>query len=439
MAVPGGVVRAAEYPRGEVAVVTGGGSGHYPAFAGLVGPGLAHGAAMGNVFASPSAHQVYEVAKAAHNGGDVLLTYGNYAGDVLNFDQAQEMLRAEGIECETVTVTDDIASAPADQAETRRGIAVDLLVFKIASAAAEAGHDLSEVKQITARANAVTRTLGVAFIGCTLPGADEPLFTVPAGKMAVGMGIHGEPGIEEVPVPSAHDLAKFLVERVLAERPEGEGKRVVVLVNGLGSVKPEELFVLYRSVVPELEAAGLEIVGREVGELATSFEMAGLSLTLSWVDDELLQLWDAPANTPAYRKGGQVLGQRRETNQIADVDSHQSLDASPESRAQAPNVAQLFAKIEELIDAKAAYLGELDAIAGDGDHGIGMQRGAHAASAAAQKAAEQNLGAGSVIDAAGEAWADRAGGTSGAIWGIFLRTIAAELGNESAANIKGRK
>src|SRR5690625_2944612 len=435
MPVPGGVIRATEYPKGEVAVVIGGGSGHYPAFAGLVGPGFAHGAAMGNVFASPSAQQVYEVAKAAENGGGVFFSYGNYAGDVLNFDQAQERLRAEGIACETVTVTDDIASAGPDQAETRRGIAGDLFVFKIAAAAAEAGMNLEQVTATAQRANAVTRTLGVAFSGCTLPGASEPLFTVPKGMMAVGMGIHGEPGIEEMPIPSAHGLANFLAERVLAERPEGAGNRVVVLVNGLGSVKSEELFILYRSVVPALEAAGLEIVGREVGELATSFEMAGLSLTLSWVDDELLTLWDAPASTPAYRKGGQVLGQRREATAIVDDAAHQAAEASPESRAQAPNVAQLFAKIEELIDAKAAYLGELDATAGDGDHGIGMQRGAHAAAAAAQKAAEQNLGAGSVIDAAGEAWADRAGGTSGAIWGIFLRTIAAELGNESAANI----
>ena len=436
MAVPGGVVRAAEYPRGEVAVVTGGGSGHYPAFAGLVGPGLAHGAAMGNVFASPSAHQVYEVAKAAHNGGGVLFTYGNYAGDVLNFDQAQELLRAEGIECETITVTDDIASASSTEASSRRGIAGDLFVFKIAGAAAQEGLDLQRVAEITARANSVTRTLGVAFSGCTLPGADEPLFTVPAGKMAVGMGLHGEPGIDETPIPSAHELANFLADRVIAERPEGAGNRVVVLVNGLGSVKPEELFVLYRSVVPALERAGLEIVGREVGELATSFEMAGLSLTLSWIDDELLRLWDAPASTPAYRKGDQAVGKRRDATVVEDATAVTRAPASPESQEQAPKVAEVFTAIETLIDSQVSYLGELDAIAGDGDHGIGMQRGAHAAAQAALSAVAEENGVGGVIDAAGAAWADRAGGTSGALWGIFLRTIAVEIGGVRAPDVR---
>src|SRR5690625_5092171 len=180
--VPGGVVRASEVPDGQVAIVTGGGSGHYPAFAGLVGPGLAHGAALGNIFASPSAQQVYSVAKAAESGGGVLLTYGNYAGDVLNFNQAQERLRAEGIDCHTVVVTDDIASAAPEHSHQRRGIAGDLFVFKVAAAAAEAGRPLAEVVELATRANAATRTLGVAFTGCTLPGSSEPLFTVPHGR-----------------------------------------------------------------------------------------------------------------------------------------------------------------------------------------------------------------------------------------------------------------
>src|SRR5690625_4667341 len=167
--VSGGVVRATTVPKGQVVIITGGGSGHYPAFAGLVGPGLAHGAAMGNIFASPSAQQVYNVAKAAHTGGGVLLTYGNYAGDVLNFTQAQERLNAEGIECRTVIVTDDIASAPASESEKRRGIAGDLFVFKCAAAAAEAGKSLDEVVEVATLANEMTRTLGVAFSGCTLP------------------------------------------------------------------------------------------------------------------------------------------------------------------------------------------------------------------------------------------------------------------------------
>src|SRR5215218_2163730 len=200
--VDGGVVRATEVPAGQVALVVGGGSGHYPAFAGLVGPGLAAGSACGNMFASPAAGQVYRVAKAANAGGGVLLSYGNYAGDVLHFGQAQLRLNAEGIETRTVTVTDDIASAPMDQLGKRRGIAGDLTVFKVAGAAAEAGLNLDEVERLAIKTNHHTRSLGVAFDGCTLPGASEPLFTVPAGQMSLGLGIHGEASISEHPLPT---------------------------------------------------------------------------------------------------------------------------------------------------------------------------------------------------------------------------------------------
>src|SRR4051812_41203812 len=195
--VHGGVVRSTESPRGQVALVLGGGGGHYPAFAGWVGPGMGHGAACGNVFASPSASQVHSVARASDNGGGVVLGFGNYSGDVLHFGQAAQRLRAGGIDARAVGVCDDIASAAPDKADQRRGIAGNLIVFKIAGAAAEAGLDLDGVERVARRANDATRSLGVAFGGCTLPGADEPLFTVPAASMATGLGIHGEPGIAE--------------------------------------------------------------------------------------------------------------------------------------------------------------------------------------------------------------------------------------------------
>jgi dihydroxyacetone kinase len=268
-AVPGGVIRRAATPSGQVAVVVGGGSGHYPAFAGLVGEGLAAGAVLGNVFASPSTAQVVSVARAAENGGGVLLTYGNYAGDVLNFAAAQERLRGDGIACETVRVTDDISSAPSAESHRRRGVAGDLMVFKVAAAAAAEGRPLGEVAELAAAANERTRTLGVAFSGCTLPGADHPLFTVPAGRMAIGLGIHGEPGLVETEMPSADDLAALFVSRLLAELPavipSPTGQRVVALLNGLGSVKYEELFVVYRAVQAGLQAAGLTVVDCEGG------------------------------------------------------------------------------------------------------------------------------------------------------------------------------
>ena len=268
--VTGGVVRSTRTPEGTVAVVIGGGSGHYPAFGGIVGQGLAHGAAMGNLFASPSAQQVESVATSANRGGGVLLSYGNYAGDVLHFTQAQAKLVAAGIPTRSVAVTDDISSAPLAEKHKRRGIAGDLTVFKSAAAAAEAGYSLDEVVRVAELANERTRSFGVAFSGCTLPGADTPLFSVPEGRMAVGMGIHGEPGIDETDVPTADGLASLFVESLLAELPDGiesaAGNRVGVILNGLGSVKYEELFVVYRRIAALLAEAGLEVIDPEVGD-----------------------------------------------------------------------------------------------------------------------------------------------------------------------------
>jgi len=439
-AVPGGVVRATTVPAGQVALVIGGGSGHYPAFAGLVGPGLAHGAAMGNVFASPSAQQVYSVAKAAHAGGGVLLSYGNYAGDVLNFDQAQERLRAEGIDCRTVTVTDDISSAPVAEAFKRRGIAGDLCVFKAAAWGIEQGWSLDEVWAFADRANRRTRSFGVAFSGCTLPGAAEPLFTVPPGRMGVGMGIHGEPGLREADLGSADEIAAMLVAGLLAEVPPDvtsvSGARVAVLTNGLGSVKYEELFVLHRTVDRLLREAGLEVVQPDVGELCTSFEMAGVSLTLFWLDDELEQAWLAPVDAPAYRKGSVAPRRRRDAAHIAAALADAVAPASEVSRTDAVTVLAALEAAAAAIDTAVDDLGKLDAVAGDGDHGIGMQRGATAAARAARDAVAAGAGAGTVLTRAGDAWADRAGGTSGALWGLILRSVGTGLGDENAIGVR---
>src|SRR5436305_2816732 len=217
--VPGGVVRAHQTASGKVAVVIGGGSGHYPAFCGVVGPGFADGAVVGNIFTSPSTQDAYTVGKAAASDGGLLFSTGNYAGDVMNFTLAQQRLRDEGIDTRVVFVTDDIASAPAGETHRRRGIAGDFVVFKVAGAAAEAGYDLDGVERVARLANDRTRTLGVAFAGCTMPGAMTPLFDVAPGMMGVGLGIHGEPGIADAELPRAGDLARRLVDGVLAEAP----------------------------------------------------------------------------------------------------------------------------------------------------------------------------------------------------------------------------
>ncbi|MCU1553376.1 MAG: PTS-dependent dihydroxyacetone kinase, dihydroxyacetone-binding subunit DhaK [Arthrobacter sp.] len=338
--VSGGVVRNTKSTPDTVALVIGGGSGHYPAFAGLVGQGLAHGAAMGNLFASPSAQQIYNVAKAANNGAGVLLGYGNYAGDVLHFNQAQDRLRKEGIDCRSIAVADDVSSAPLAERTKRRGIAGDLTVFKVAAAAAEAGYSMDDVVAVAERANERTRSFGVAFTGCTLPGADQPLFSVPAGRMAVGMGIHGEPGIDETDVPTADELAELLVGKLITEIPDGvdtRGARVVPILNGLGSVKYEELFVVYRRVAQLLAEAGLEAVDPQVGELVTSFDMAGTSLTLFWLDEELETLWHAPADAPAFRRGA-VTAEALEPAALSDfAETEQPIRTPAPSPATAPS------------------------------------------------------------------------------------------------------
>ncbi|MCU1411709.1 MAG: dihydroxyacetone kinase family protein [Rhodoglobus sp.] len=430
--VTGGVVRSTVSAQESVAVVIGGGSGHYPAFGGIVGQGLAHGAAMGNLFASPSAQQVLSVARAADLGGGILFTYGNYAGDVLNFDEAQRQLRARGVDARTVVVTDDVASASPAEKHKRRGIAGGLAVFKTAAAASEAGYSLDEVERVARLANERTRSFGVAFTGCTLPGADAPLFTVPEGRMGVGIGIHGEPGIDETDVPTADGLAELFVSTLLAERPDGAGHRVAVILNGLGAVKYEELFVVYRRVAALLDEAGLTVVEPEVGEFVTSFDMAGASLTLFWLDDELEGFWRAPADTPAYRKGSIRAVAQAVVDAEAQIELVEISPASSESQAAAKTAARALDAIADVIDENADELGRLDAVAGDGDHGIGMQRGSHAARSAAVEALAAGAGVQTVLERAGDAWSDRAGGTSGALWGAALRALAAELGDDLA-------
>lgn len=295
-------VRAAGAPfRGRVSILIGGGSGHYPAFAGLVGPGLATGAVVGEVFTSPSSEQVYRCTRALDGGRGVVYSYGNYSGDVMNFDMAAERAADEGIEVRTVLVTDDVASAPAKRSGDRRGIAGDFCVFRVLGAAASRGCTLEETVQIARRANSRTATFGAAFAGCTLPGASTPLFDVAPGLVELGLGIHGEPGVATAEKLDATGLARRMLEPLLQEAPN-DAQDVVVVVNGLGATSGEELFVLYAETASSLEASGVRVHDCEVGELVTSLDMAGCSLTLLWLDDDLMALWDQPALSPAYRK-----------------------------------------------------------------------------------------------------------------------------------------
>lgn len=432
-AVHGGVVRATKTPRGKVALVVGGGSGHYPAFAGWVGQGFADGAVCGNVFTSPSSTAAYSVCRAVERGSGVLIGFGNYAGDVLHFGQAAQRLRAEGIDARCIAVTDDIASAGTDFPEQRRGIAGDFPVFRITAAACEEGMSIDQVESVFRRANARTRSIGVAFAGCTLPGAGAPLFTVPWGSMGVGMGIHGEPGIDDAPMVDSATLAADLVDRILADRPGGAGRRVLPILNGLGDTKYEEMFVLWGDVCSQLAAAGLDIVDPQVGEFVTSLDMAGVSLTLVWLDAELERLWLQPCDTPAFRRGcvAAVEADRDELSTEPPL-APPVEEGGPPSREAAASLLAVLDGIHEELSSQREMLGDLDAVAGDGDHGIGMEKGARAAHAAAREAVELGAGLATTLRRAATAWSDEAGGTSGALWGAFLLSVAESMNDADA-------
>jgi D-erythrulose 4-kinase len=430
-----GFVRAGGPLEGKVSLVIGGGSGHYPSYNGVVGTGFADGAVLGGVFASPSAEQIYRVARAADGGAGVVLGFGNYAGDRLNFGVAAERLINDGIDTRVVWVTDDVASASREEQEKRRGIAGTFTVYKMAAAAAENGANLDEVERVMRAANAATYSFGVAFDGCTLPGADQPLFTVDQGHMDFGLGIHGEPGITSAPWMTANELAGKLVETVLAERPDNAGARAAVLVNGLGATKYEELFALYGQVNDLLEPAGVVQVAPEVGELVTSLDMAGCSLSVTWLDEELEGYWLAPAETAAFRRGTAVVSEKFTTRRTGagHVAEKVTAEASEESIAAAAVARKAVDTIYATVEENKDYLGQIDAIAGDGDHGIGMSRGSKAAAEAANEA---QGGVETVLSTAGRAFSDKAGGTSGILWGLLLEGVGMGLGNTEAVTSK---
>lgn len=428
--IPGGMMRATKRTPGKVAVVTGGGSGHYPAFAGMVGYGLADAAVCGDIFSSPSAQQAQAVCGAVDQGSGVLLMFGNYQGDVLNFGAAALRLSEVGRDVRCLVVTDDIVSDP--EPARRRGIAGDLFVFKVAGAAAEEGYDLDATERVSRRANDRIRSFGVAFDGCTLPGAKHPLFTVPAGHVSLGLGVHGEPGIGERPLGTADELAAELVTRILADRPVDGPRRIAAILNGLGTVKYEELFVLWHGVRRLLAASDLELVVADVGEFVTSLDMAGCSLTIAWLDDELERLWLAPAHATGFRRGN-VPALEPDHGEVAAVAGLRVGPAQTDAaRAAGRRIAAAIGVLDATLAAHATTLGDLDAVAGDGDHGRGMCRGAVAAKAAADEAAALGAGARDVLRSAADAWADKAGGTSGALWGAGLQAMAYALAADGA-------
>ncbi|WP_103064421.1 dihydroxyacetone kinase subunit DhaK [Actinomyces qiguomingii] len=297
------VYRATPKEDGKVAIVSGGGSGHEPLHGGFVGTGMLDAACAGEIFTSPVPDQVSAATAAVDRGAGVLHIVKNYTGDVMNFDMAAEMVAAEsGTQVATVITADDVAVEDSLYTAGRRGVGVTVIVEKIAGAAAEQGLSLEQVAAIAKRTSESGRSMGVALTSCTVPANGKPSFDLPDDEMEIGIGIHGEPGRHRAKIAPADEIAKQLVDPVLAELPDGD-HGVIALLNGMGGSPLLELYLMYGEVAKRLEAAGVKVERSLVGDYITSLDMAGCSLTLVRADEEMLRLWDAPVDTPGLRWG----------------------------------------------------------------------------------------------------------------------------------------
>ena len=300
---PDYVVRRGAPPAGRVALVSGGGSGHEPMHGGFVGLGMLAGACPGAVFTSPTPDQIYECTKRVSGGGGVVHIVKNYTGDVLNFEMAAELAQADGVEVQSVVIDDDVAVQDSLYTAGRRGVGTTVLAEKIAGARAEEGGSLSEVADAVRKVNENGRSMGMALTSCTVPAAGKPTFELGEDEMEIGIGIHGEPGRERMPLEAADRIVDRLLDAVLGDLPFNSGDRVLAFVNGMGGTPLIELYIAMRRVAEVLAERGLRLERSLVGSYITSLEMAGLSITMLRLDDELLRLWDAPVHTPALRWG----------------------------------------------------------------------------------------------------------------------------------------
>lgn len=424
--------------KNKVALVIGGGGGHEPMFAGFVGQGLADAAACGNIFASPDPNTIYETAKAVDQGKGVIFVYGCYAGDNLNFDMGEEFLNKDGIQTTHVRVQDDVASAPKDRYEDRRGIAGDVFVVKIAGAACEAGLDLAEVTRVTEKARNNTKSIGVATAPAELPGVGKPIFELPDGMIEYGMGLHGERGVERTTWQDADVLAETMYKQILDDSDLRAGDEVCVLLNGLGSATITELAIVYRKVKQLLDADGIKVYDTDLNNYCTSQEMGGFSITLFKLDEELKKYYDMPCYCPYYAKGS--ISEPTEVEEIhfeeseqkefheTDVETAEIVRSTDGvlTELNSEDVRNMLIYIADKIIAKKPYLTEIDSAIGDGDHGIGMAGGMQKAKRKLlQMKGEENVYA--LFKTAGTEMLLSMGGASGVIFGSLYLAGAKDM------------
>lgn len=428
----------------KVALVIGGGSGHEPLFTGFCGAGLADAVACGNVCASPNPELIFETAKAVDQGKGVLFVYGNYAGDNLNFDMAEEMCRAEGIKTAHVREWDDFVSAPEERITDRRGIAGDVYTIKIAGAACDAGLDFEEVVRITEKARDNTKTIGVATSPGTLPGNEKPTFEIGDDEMEFGMGLHGEPGIERTKMMPCSDMVDRMYSELKKDMGLKAGDEIAVLVNGLGSTPLLELNLVYYELYKRMHKDGIKIYDSEVKIYCTCMEMGGFSITFLKLDDELKPYYDAPCYSPYYAKGsvsGEISSDDGEEEEIEfdenDVEPAIILrsKAGELTELNAEDARNMLLYIADKVIASKPYLTEIDSAIGDGDHGIGMAGGMQKAKKKLLKMqGEENVYR--IFETAGQAMLMSMGGASGVIFGSLY--LAGAKGMEPKAVITAK-
>lgn len=414
-----------KHRQNKVALVIGGGSGHEPLFTGYCGAGLADAVACGNVCASPNPELITEAAKAVDQGKGVLFVYGNYAGDNLNFDMAEEMCQANGMKTAHVREWDDFASAPKDRITDRRGIAGDVYTIKIAGAACDAGLSLEEVVRITEKARDNTNTIGLATSPGTLPGNDKPTFEISDDEMEFGMGLHGEPGIERTKMMPCSGMVDRMYRELKLEMQLKAGDEVAVLVNGLGSTPLLELNLVYYELYKRIHKEGLKVYDAEIKTYCTCMEMGGFSITFLKMDDELKPYYDAPCFSPYYAKGS-VASVTVDTNEDEQEIEFDETDVEPTTvvRSKEGVLEQLSVKdarnmllyVADKIIANKPYLTEVDSAIGDGDHGIGMAGGMQKAKKKLLKM-EDERNVYQIFETAGQAMLMSMGGASGVIFG----------------------
>jgi dihydroxyacetone kinase len=432
------VVQRVQAPeRGKVGVITGGGSGHEPAFLGYVGDGLLDAVAVGEIFSSPTARSFFDAMQAADGGAGVACLYGNYAGDNMNVKMAMQMASAQGIAVQTVVANDDVASAAKGDEAKRRGVAGEIFMWKVGAAVAARGGTLAQVIAAAQKAIDNTRSIGIGLSACVIPAVGKANFTIEHGNMEVGIGHHGEPGIDVRPTATAAEMAELMLAAVLPDLPFVSGDRVALLVSGLGATPLMEQYILYGELAQRLKARGISMAFKQVGNLFSSLEMMGVTLTLMKLDDELASCLTEPCKSVGLTVTGNPAVERLYSGQLAG-DVALAGQAVAVVAASVPRLVvgpaiplalsgELVRDLIASIVANRQYLSEIDGLIGDGDHGINMAKGFNGCAARLDALGDKALELPAALTQLSKALMDDIGGSMGPLYGEFFRGLADTL------------